>query len=158
MDITITPPDATLPTDRAFAISMVIKSFKGRRDVAVHLFRSQWSPEEYEGMDWDRLVGAPMEGSSNDPEGSRRVILEAFTDTERDTIVDYLKTQYSTRLTGITSAPIPFPVPTGLTGFTQVQAGKSVGFIEFSKIPSYSLEMPLMGFYDLSQHPPIADE
>lgn len=158
MEISITTPDTTLPTDRAFAISMVIKSFKGRRDVAVHLFRSQWNPEEYDSMDWNQLLDTSMEGPTNDPEGSRRVILEAFTDAERDTIVDYLKTQYSTRLTDISSVPISFPVPIGLTGFTQVQPGKSIGFIEFSKIPSYSLGMPLMGFYDLSQHPPIADE
>ena len=158
MDITIMNPETTLPADRAFAISMVIRSFKGRRDVEVHLFRSKWDPEEYEGMDWDRLLGAPLEGASGDPEGSKRFILEAFTDTERDTIIDYLKTQYSTRLTAIRSAPISFPVPTGLTGLTQVSGGKSLGFIEFSKIPSYPLEMDLMGFYDLNQHPPLVDD
>jgi len=158
MDITIMNPDTALPVDRAFVISMVIKSFKGRRDVEVHLFRSKWAPEEHGAMDWDRLMGAPLDGSSGDPEGSKCVILEAFTDTERDTIVDYLKTQYSTRLTTINSAPLSFPVPTGLTGFTQVPGGKSTGFIEFTKIPSYPLEMPLMGFYDLSRHPPIVDD
>lgn len=158
MDITITQPDTTLPAERAFAISMVIRSFKGRRDVEVHLFRSEWDPEEYEGMDWDLLLGGPIDPRSTDPEGSKMVILEAFTEAERDTLVDYLKTQYSTRLTGINSAPLSFPVPIGLTGFTQVRAGKSAGFIEFARIPSYPLKMPLMGFYDLNRHPPIADE
>ena len=158
MDITILNPDTSLPAERAFSISMVIRSFKGRRDVEVHLFRSQWDPEEYEGMDWDRLLGNPISPSSTDPEGSKMVVLEAFTDVERDTIVDYLKLQYSTRLTALRSAPISFPVPTGLTGVTQVTAGKGIGFIEFAKIPSYPLDMPLMGIYDLNQHPPMADE
>ena len=158
MDITILNPDTTLPAERAFSISMVIRSFKGRRDVEVHLFRSQWDPEEYEGMDWERLLGDPISPSSTDLEGSKRIILEAFTDAERDTIVDYLKMQYSTRLTALRSAPIPFPVPAGLTGFTQVMAGKGIGFIEFAKIPSYPLKMPLMGIYDLNQHPPMADD
>ena len=158
MDITILNPDTSLPAERAFSISMVIRSFKGRRDVEVHLFRSQWDPEEYDGMDWDRLLGDPISPSSTDPEGSKMVVLEAFTDVERDTIVDYLKLQYSTRLTALRSAPISFPVPTGLTGFTQVTAGKGIGFIEFAKIPSYPLDMPLMGIYDLNQHPPMADE
>lgn len=158
MDITITNPETTLPVDRAYVISMVIRSFKGRRDVEVHLFRSQWDPAEYEAMDWDRLLGACLEGTSGDPEGSRRLILEAFTEAERDTIVEYLKTQYSTRLTAINSSPVPFPVPVGLTGLTQIPGSKSAGFIEFSKIPSYPLDIPLKGFYDLNLHPPLVDE
>ncbi|MBG0789255.1 MAG: hypothetical protein H0S80_02030 [Desulfovibrionaceae bacterium] len=158
MDITIINPETSLPADRAFAVSMVIRSFKGRRDVEVHLFRPDWDPEEYEGMDWDRLVGDPVNTLSADPEGSKRIILEAFTEDERNTIVEYLKTQYSTRLTAIRSAPLSFPVPAGLTGFTQVRTGKSTGFIEFAKIPSYPLKMPLKGFYDLSLHPPLVEE
>lgn len=158
MEITIKNPDATLPADRAFSLSMVIRSFKGRRNVEVHLFRAQWPQDEYEGMDWDRLIGSPIDPATTDPEGSKRTILESFTLEERDTILNYLKEQYSTRLTAIRSAPMTFPVPAGLAGFTQIQGGKDIGFIEFSKIPSYPLEMPLMGFYDLSQHPPLVED
>lgn len=158
MDITITPPATTLPAERAYSLSMVIKSFKGRRDVEVHLFRPEWDPEEPSCMDWDLLIGTPMEDGPDDPEGSRRIILEAFTDGERGLIINYLKEQYSTRLTAINSAPLAYPVPAGLAGFTQVQAGKDIGFIDFAKIPSYSLNLPLRGYYDLSQHPPIVED
>lgn len=157
MDITVTPSPSTLPIDRAFCLSMVIKSFKGRRDVEVHLFRANWDDEEIKESDLDKLIGAPIDPSSTDPAGSQTVILESFTECERDLILNYLKEQYSTRLTALHSSPLTFPVPAGLKGLSQVEAGKNIGFIEFEKIPSYSLEIPLKGFYDLSQHPPIVE-
>jgi len=157
MDIIITPSSSPLPIDRAYCLSMVIKSFKGRRDVEVHLFRACWKDGEFKESDLDKLIGAPIDPSSTDPAGSRTVILESFTDSERDLIVNYLKEQYSTRLTALNSTPLTFPVPAGLTGLSQVHAGKNIGFIEFEKIPSYSLEIPLKGLYDLSQHPPIVE-
>ncbi|WP_319544146.1 hypothetical protein [uncultured Pseudodesulfovibrio sp.] len=158
MDITVTPSSAPLPINRAFCLSMVIKSFKGRRDVEVHLFRACWDDGEFSDSDLDRLIGAPINPSSTDPAGSKAVIMESFTDSERDLIINYLKEQYSTRLTALRSSPLTFPVPAGLIGLSQIQAGKDVGFIEFEKIPSYSLKIPLKGLYDLSQHSPIVEE
>ncbi|BCS86981.1 hypothetical protein [Pseudodesulfovibrio sediminis] len=157
MDISIDTPHSPLPTDRAHTLSMVIKSFKGRRDVAVHLFRGQWGPSD-ENLDWATLIGPPLDATHTDPAGSRKIILESFTDVERDRIISYLKEQYSTRLTGIRSAVLTFPVPAGLTGLTQVEPGKARGFIEFEKIPSYPLDIPLKGFYDLNQHQPMVEE
>lgn len=158
MDITVTSTSHPLPIDRAFSVSMVIKSFKGRRDVEVHLFRARWDAGEIPEADLDKLLGDPMDSAHTDPSGSRTIIMESFTGSERDLIVKYLKEQYSTRLTAIRSMPLTFPVPKGLTGLSQVRAGKDVGFIEFEKIPSYSLEIPIKGYYDLSQHPPIVTE
>lgn len=43
-------------------------------------------------------------------------------------------------------------------GLSQIQADKDIGFIEFTKIPSYSLDLPIKGLYDLSQHLPIVEE
>lgn len=157
MDITITPSSSPLPIDRAFCLSMVIKSFKGRRDVEVHLFRANWDDGEIKKSALDALIGAPIDPSSTDLTSSRTVILESFTDCERDLILNYLKEQYSTRLTALHSTPLTFPVPAGLKGLSQVQAGKDIGFIEFERIPSYPLEIPLKGLYDLSQHPPIVE-
>lgn len=157
MDITINQPDTLPPTRFVHSLSMTIKSFKGRRDVEVHLFRSSWNAEDEKNENWETLIAA----SSNPPEdvdNSRRVIMEAFTDEERDNIVSYLKEQYSTRLTAIHSTPLTFPVPAGLPGLSQMDTSKNVGFIEFQKIPSYSLDIPLKGLYDLSQHPPIAQD
>ncbi|NDV19765.1 hypothetical protein GO013_10070 [Pseudodesulfovibrio sp. JC047] len=157
MDITVTPPTSPLPIDRAFCLSMVIKSFKGRRNVEVHLFRARWDDSANSQTDLDSLIGAPFDPAHTDHKGSRTVILESFTDTERDLIINYLKEQYSTRLTAIRSMPLTFPVPLGLTGLSQAQVSKNIGFIEFERIPSYSLEIPLKGLYDLSQHPPIVE-
>jgi len=154
MDITITKAASTPPTPYANTLSMTIRSFKGRRDVEVHLFRSSWDKNEEQAQDWNAVISpAPAEDDS-----SRDVVMEAFTNAERDQLVNYLKAQYSTRLTAIRSMPLSFPVPSGMTGLSKVQPGKDIGLIEFTRIPSYSLEIPLMGFYDLSQHPPLVEE
>ncbi len=157
MDITITQPDTSPPTRFAHSLSMVIKSFKGRRDVEVHLFRSAWDESTENKENWDTLIASSSD-LPNDADNSRRVIMEAFSDEERDNIVNYLKEQYSTRLTTIRSTPLSFPVPAGLPGLSQVEPGKDIGFIEFTKIPSYSLGIPLKGLYNLSQHPPMAGD
>lgn len=157
MEITLIAPESPLPIDRAYALSMTIKSFKGRRDVEVHLFRSAWDPEEEEAIDWDRLLAAPNMGEAPEAAGSRRVVLESLMPDERDKVVAYLKEHYANRLTGIFSAPIPFPVPIGLMALSDLSEGKSIGFIHFERIPHFDLGFALRGFYDLSQHPPIVE-
>jgi len=157
MDIQLVPPDAELPVDRAYALSMTIRSFKGRRDVEVHLFRHAWDPEEEAGLDWDALLATPGMDEDECAAGSRHVILESFTAGERDAIVGYLQEQYASRLSSVFSGPIPFPVPVGLVALSDLSAGKSIGFIYFERIPHYTLGIPLRGLYDLSQHRPIVD-
>lgn len=156
MDITINTPTCPLPFERAYSLSMIIRSFRGRRDVEVHLFRARW-PREEESTDFTGLLEHDSASGSDSPE-SRAVVLESFTADERDLIVNYLKQQYSTRLTAIRSNPLAFPVPTGLAGFTEIQPGKDAGFVEFEKIPSYPLDFPLKGYFDLNRHLPLADE
>jgi len=137
---------------------MIIRSFKGRRDVEVHLFRCRWNRTEEAQSDYTGLVEQDTATPGTVlPEG-RKVILESFTADERDLIVNYLKGQYSTRLTAIKANPLTFPVPACLAGFTEVQPGKDAGFIEFEKIPSYPLDFPLKGYFDLSRHLPLVDE
>lgn len=157
MDITITQPDAPLPTQFAHSLSMVIRSFKGRRDVEVHLFRGHWDNSMEKELDWTDLINNP-DGHEQSDDTSRNVILESFSSEERDRIINYLKDQYSTRLTAIRSTPLSFPIPAGLAALSQLNPGKNVGVIEFNKIPSYSLDIPLKGLYDLNQHPPIVEE
>lgn len=157
MEINIIAPERPLPIDRAHAVSMTIKSFKGRRDVEVHLFRSAWDPEEEEAIDWDKLLAAQGMGEAPEAAGSRRVILEALMPAERDAIIAYLKEHYASRLSAIFSAPIPFPVPIGLMALSDISEGKSIGFIHFERIPHFNLGFALRGFYDLSQHPPIVE-
>ncbi|MDP3426535.1 MAG: hypothetical protein Q8S17_04060 [Humidesulfovibrio sp.] len=161
MDIQIITSDKTgdkaLPIDRAYALSMTIKSFKGRRDVEVHLFRHVWDSEEEGAIDWDLLLAAKGMSEAEEAAGSRRVVLEALTADERDRIVDYLKEHYAGRLTGIVSMPIPFLVPVGLVALSDMSEGKTIGFIHFERIPHYNLGIALRGFYDLGQHPPIVE-
>lgn len=157
MEILIIPAGNELPIDRALALSMTIKSFKGRRDVEVHLFRHSWDPEEEEAIDWDTLLAAQGMSEAEEAAGSRRVVLEALTQEERDHVVDYLKEHYANRLESITSTPIPFPVPIGLMALSDMSEGKTIGFIHFERIPHFDLGIPLRGFYDLGQHPPIVE-
>ncbi len=158
MKITVIDPPAPPAAQRCHAVSMVIKSFKGRRDVEVHLFRREWDPAEEASYDWDALLGAPLEGGPASPEQTRQVLLESFTAEERDRIIDYLKDQYATRLSSITSRPLDLPVPMGLPPLCSLSEGKNIGFIRFEKIPSYSLGLPMHGLYDLSRHPPLVEE
>ncbi|MDD4951228.1 MAG: hypothetical protein PHV85_01635, partial [Desulfovibrionaceae bacterium] len=153
MNMNIVYPGARTPVERAFALSMTIKSFKGRRNVEVHLFRYAWDKAEEGSYPWERIIGAPIEpGLAADPTSSRRVVMEAFTEQERDQLVEYLKAQYGTRLSAITSLPLDFPVPMGLPALSDMTEGKDIGFVRFEKIPSYKLDFPLRGLYDLSQH------
>ncbi len=156
MDIEIITPQSPPPTPYAHTLSMVIKSFKGRRNVEVHLFRGSWDQAAETALPWDVLIEG--ETHTGPDESARKVIMEAFTDDERDRIVTYLKEQYSTRLAAIRSTPLSFPVPKGLSGLSQAEPGKGVGFIDFTKIPSCHLDIPLKGFYDLNRHPPIAED
>lgn len=153
MDITVIEPDTKPPAPYCHSVSMTIRSFKGRKDVDVHLYRCEWDAAEEAPLDWTTIIEG---GSAED--SSKTVVMESFTTEERDRIVNYLKEQYSTRLTAIKSIPLAFPIPAGLPGLSQLTAGKTIGIIEFQKIPSYPLELPIKGYYDLSQHPPIADD
>ncbi len=157
MDIEIIKPEGSLPSERAYAVSMTIKSFKGRRDVDVHLFRHAWDPEEEPAMDWDALLGAQGMGEDEKAAGSRHVVLESFTAEERDQLIAYLKEHYAGKLKSVFSAPIPFPVPIGLTALSSISEGKSVGFIHFERIPHFNLRLAVRGLYDLSQHRPIVE-
>ena len=157
MEILVIDPTAPLPVDRAWTLAMTIKSFKGRRDVQVHLFRPAWDPAEEAACPWGSLLGEAIPGAPGDEASTRKVVLEAFTAAERDQVLDFLKTQYATRLSRIESRPLAFPVPVGLPALSDATESKSIGLIRFEKIPSCTLTLPLRGLYDLSAHPPMVD-
>ncbi|QLA16288.1 hypothetical protein [Desulfolutivibrio sulfoxidireducens] len=158
MEIDIVPADVKLPIERAFTLSIVIKSFKGRKDVEVHLFRPEWDPAEAQLYDWNALFGdllvPDLEVSL---ESCRRVVLESFTKQERDQLVDYLKERYKDRLAAIRSCCLNFPIPLGLVALSELSEGKDAGFVNFDKVPNYSLPFPVRGFFDLSQHKPLIE-
>lgn len=155
MEITVHTPDTSLPCIRGHVITMTINSFKGRRDVEVHLFRSKFEDDEMEAYDWDLLLGPTNPAAPGDENSSKRMLLETFTEEERDAILEFLAEQYKTRLSAITAQPIDFPVPRGLPAFSDMSEGKDIGFVRFEKIPSYDLKIPMTGLYDLSRHEPV---
>ena len=63
MEVKIAVPGHELPVDRAWVVTMTIKSFKGRKNVDIHLFRAGYDAEA-EGQDpkydWNVLIGDPM--------------------------------------------------------------------------------------------------
>jgi hypothetical protein len=137
---------------------MVIKSFKGRRDVEVHLFRPEWNDADETEIKWDNLFGGPatLDAVPNE-ERDRKIILESFTVEERDQVVDYLKDHYSSRLESIFSTPMEFPVPTGLPPLSSITEGKDIGLIKFEKVPHFDLPFALRGLYNLGAHRPLVE-
>ncbi len=158
MRIDILAPAQEPPVPRAYVLSMTILSFKGRRDVEVHLFRPEVDPAEAANWRWDHVLGDPLEPGRDDPEGSRRLLMECFTADERNQVVEYLKQRYGDRVSTITGQAVEFPVPLGLRPLSDIPEGKTVGFIRFDKVPNYPLPFPVHGFYDLARHKPLVDE
>ncbi len=158
MELNIITAQTPLPTDRAYVISMVIKTFKGRRNVEVHLFRSNVDMAEAANYDWDKLLGDQIHPELEvDLEKSKCILLESFTEEERDQIVEYLKDRYGDRLESINSGPMDLPIPLGLPSLSSIPGGKTIGFIHFETIPKYTLPFPVHGFYDLAQHKPLVE-
>ncbi len=139
--------------DRGYVISMVISSFKGYRDVEVHLFRPEWPADEEAIYDWGSLLGDPIRPEQSvDPTGSRKVLLETFNAEEKDRLVEYLSQRYESRLESITARTLQFPIPMGLTPLSEVPEQGTIGKIHFEKIPNANLDFPVHGIFDLSRH------
>lgn len=160
MEIQIVPPDTELPVERAYVISMVIKSFKGRKDVVVHLYRPDVTLDtDDETYDWDKLLGDPIHPLADvDFDASKKVLLESFTLDEIDLVVDYLQLRYMNRVSTVTACPLDLPVPLGLPPLSAVPEGKTIGFIRFDQIPNYTLPFVIHGYYDLAQHVPLVQD
>ncbi len=158
MDLNITTPDREPSVPRAHVLTMTIKSFKGRRNVEVHLYRAAWDPAELQEYEWENLLGEVEHPEAGiDPENSRKVLLEAFTMEERDRLVEYLHNRYGSKLESITSCCLNFPIPKGLAALSDVAEGKSIGRIRLESVPKYTLPFPVHGLFDLNQHDPIME-
>ncbi|MFP4213061.1 MAG: hypothetical protein ACLFRL_03020 [Desulfohalobiaceae bacterium] len=139
--------------DRGYVISIVISSFKGYKDVQVHLFRPSWDAEEEEIYDWERLLSSPVSPDQPaDPVGSRQVIMETFTKQEKQQVLDYLYKHYQSKLESVTARVLDFPVPIGLNPLSWVQEQGKLGKIRFDQLPNFDLDFPVQGIYDLSKH------
>ncbi|MDR3042969.1 MAG: hypothetical protein LBU75_01740 [Desulfovibrio sp.] len=171
MELTVIPVEGTPPVERIHVISVTIRTFKGRRNVQAHLFRladeAAMAAELARLRGVPGLVGGPLQpdapGSEDltGPEAETdalRMVLEAFTEAERDAVVDYLSRRYADRLTCIIACPLQLPVPRGVVPFSALPEGKTMGVIRFDEVPRYPLPFAIRGFYDLAQHEPLVHE
>lgn len=171
MELTVIPVEGTPPVERIHVISVTIRTFKGRRNVQAHLFRLADETAAAEGLSSLRtvpgLVGASLDPNApgaddlTGPEAETdalRTVLEAFTEAERDAVVDYLSQRYADRLTCIIACPLQLPVPRGVVPFSALPEGKTMGVIRFDEVPRYPLPFAIRGFYDLAQHEPLVHE
>ncbi len=146
--------------DRVYLIQATLKSFKGRRDVAVYLFRTDTNEEELsqlQGLDLvDTAKADTPEGAT--PEDALRSVLEAFTAEEGNEVLDYLKARYEEQISEVVVSPIEIPVPLGMVPFSAIPEGKTMGFIRFDAVADYNLPFVVHGFYDLDAHDSIMTE
>lgn len=150
--------EGTQPCPRGFVASIRIRSFKGRKDVLAHLFRPRSQEEAPADYPWAEMISADSAPDTTGRGDTREVILESFTQTELDQVVDYLTERYADRLSAITTNCLRYPLPAGLLPLRSMPAGKDIGIIRFEIVPGYPLPFPVHGFYDLSQHKPMEDE
>ncbi|MCG8529120.1 MAG: hypothetical protein MI749_00480 [Desulfovibrionales bacterium] len=164
MQIQITPATGNEPTNRVYSMYIIIRSFKGRKNVQAHLFRYGISSEDLSKFDPTGCIDTIEPTSSNKAylsgsmEDTKHMVLESFTEKERDAVIQYLKKRYVSRLDFIEATPLSFPVPKGTMPLCSIPEGKSMGFIRFENMPGYPLPFSFRGFYDLDQHEPITYE
>lgn len=146
-----------IPLDRVYLIQATLRTFKGRRDVVIHLFRSDPDAAELEALRTQDIVGKPdretPEGASADD--ALRSVLEAFTTDEGNALLAYLEKRYAEHITRVLVCPIDFPVPLGMVPFASIPEGHSMGFLHLDKVKDYDLPFAVRGFYDLEAHDPI---
>ena len=152
------PPYAEL--ERVYLIQATIKTFKGRRDVLVHLFRCDTDEAELTALRGLDLVGSmgPDTPDGASAEQALRSLLEAFTAEEGNALLAYLEKRYSDHITHVSVSPQEFPLPLGVVPFASIPEGRSMGFIRFEAVPDYDLPFVVRGFYDLDAHAPLVGE
>ncbi|MFI3272404.1 MAG: hypothetical protein R3Y11_09940 [Pseudomonadota bacterium] len=194
MDIQIVPAaadaiaipcvDARTPEEQAHAyvrhvIALTIKTFKGRRQVELLLFKANPVARFIMGSDEAILAklralplvaAAPQAGDAifdevepeviknANPDDALRSILESFTEAERDMVIDYVSKRYAASIEAIDACPLELPVPLGVRPLASLPEGKAMGFVHFERAQNYKLPFVLKGLYNLDQHEPMMPE
>ncbi len=154
MDFKIIASDPFLDLERVYVIQATLKSFKGRRDVIVYLFRTDTPDDELAKL---RPLDLVDKANSDTPEGAQaddalRSVLEAFTAEEGNQVLEYLKERYEEQISEVVVSPMEIPVPLGMVPFSAIPEGKTMGFIRFEAVADYALPFVVHGFYDLDAH------
>ncbi len=146
--------------ERVYLIQATLKSFKGRKDVIVYLFRTDTPQEELQELrDMDLVAKAESDTPQGaTPEDALLSILEAFTADEGNLVLDYLKERYEEQITEVVVSPVEIPVPLGMVPFSAIPEGKTMGFIRFDAVADYNLPFVIHGFYDLDAHDALLAE
>ncbi|MDR0238618.1 MAG: hypothetical protein LBI88_00120 [Deltaproteobacteria bacterium] len=164
MEHVIIPAPPNAPLDRIYIITLTMHTFKGRRNVEAHLFRSAPDPAELQSLRDKSLIGKPCAEpiDSQMPHGTEddalQTVLEAFTAEEGNLILDYLKERYADQILRVTVCPLELPVPLGVVPLSAIPEGKTMGFIRFDAVRDYPLPFVVRGFYDLDAHEPLVPE
>lgn len=159
MERIVVQPGTPPPVARVWVITMVISSFKGRKNVEAHLFRRDFEPGPEDVFDWSVLLGEPIHPQAEvDENKSRRVLFEAFTPEERDAVLAFLQERYGDRLESVTACTLDLPIPLGLPPLSDIPEGKTMGFIRFEMLTNYQLPFAFHGFYDLARHEPLVTD
>lgn len=144
-----------LPLDRVYIGSAVLSNFKGKANVEVQLFRSNYDDTEIEqirnlGLVTSRNTGIPAEALAGaTEEAALKCLMEAFTKEECVLIANYLQERYNEQIERIDFAPLQLPLPLGLGPLAELPPGEKSGFVNFDKAPGYSLPFHIKGWYEL---------
>lgn len=148
------PADA--PISRIYIMGAVLKHFKGRSDVEIHIFRHGADDGELAALQGRNLVGpadpeVPPEALAGaTEEAALRCLLEAFTKEEADALADWLETRYADQISDLYVSPMDLPVPLGVGPLGLVPSGRTNGFICFDAVHGYPLPFVARGYYDLA--------
>ena len=160
MEFRIIAASPFVTLERVYLIQVSLKSFKGRRDVIVYLFRTDTNKEELKELE-ELDVVSPADDDT--PENASKAdallsLLEAFTAEEGNLVLDYLKDRYDEQISEVVVSPVELPIPLGMVPFSAIPEGKTMGFIRFDAVADYSLPFIVHGFYDLDAHDALLDE
>lgn len=150
--------------ERIYIITAILKTFKGRRNVEVHLFRDNPDVAELESLRTMDLVGkanSETPAGCDSPEAAEdalRTVLEAFTAEEGNLLLEYLDTRYADQFAKVVVCPLEIPIPLGVVPLSSIPEGKTMGFINLSAVRDYPLPFAVQGFYDLDAHEPLMPE
>jgi len=148
--------------ERIYIITATINTFKGRRDVEVHFFKTNPDTSELKFFRNMKLIDTKnLNGVSNVEEATEDAlnsVLEAFTAEEGNLLLEFLDDKYKDQISKVMVCPLVIPIPLGVIPLSTIPQGKTMGFIHFDENKGYSLPFPVWGFYDLDAHNPLVQE
>lgn len=155
MKLTIHENTENSQYDRIYIASAVLSNFKGKTNIEVQLFRTNYDSSELDmlrnrGLVTSEDTGIPKEALAGaTEEAALKCLLEAFTKEECSQIAKYLEDRYGDQIKKLDFAPLSLPLPLGLGPLAELPPGEKSGFVNFDKAPGYALPFSIKGWYEL---------